>query len=122
MTPTLLAHLSQISKNLESLHTFAQEHGSDEQQQLISAMCQTVNQALAHYQQPIPTGHDEDFFLWRHEAIRPVSLCINSAELLLTDEEYPLETAQRTLAQEILDCAMTMTDQINAIADRRIAQ
>jgi hypothetical protein len=112
--------LTKIASNIESLWSSIESQGSDEQRQLVSAMQQAVVQAIDHYHQQIPEGQGEDFFMWRHEAIRPVSLCINSAELLLTDTDHPLDTDQCARAQEIFDLSMAITNRVNAIFDQRI--
>ncbi len=120
MTVELSAQLNQISSHIESLLPFIQDWGSDEQQQLISGMHQSVNHARLHYEKPIPVGQGETFFMWRHEAIRPMSLCINSSELLLTDEAIPLSKESRQHVQAIFDLSVTITNQINAIFEQRI--
>ena len=120
MTAELSAPLSQIAANIDALLPSIQAVGNEEQQQLVSAMQQSIKTAIPHYERPIPDGQGDDFLLWRHDAIRPIGLCINSAELLLTDEECVLSDDQRVLVQETYDLSVTISDQVNAIFEQRV--
>lgn len=121
MTAALSNHLTHMATHVESLWLSIQAAGSDEQRQLVNAMRHAVETALPHFQKPIPHSQGEDLFMWRHEAIRPVSLCVNSAELLLTDEDHPLDAEQRASAQAILETALVINALLTDIFDQRLS-
>jgi hypothetical protein len=120
MIARLSDHLTHMATSSEMLWLSIKAAGSDEQRQLVSAMRHAVVSATSHFQKPVPDGRGEDFFMWRHEAIRPVSLCVNSAELLLTDEDHPLDADQCASAQAILETALVITALLNDMFDQRL--
>lgn len=114
MTNRLAQHLDDIHRRLQCIHPEIDQHGSDEQRLLVDAMIQAVDRAIPNCTDRPP--EDSAVALWRHEAIRPVSLCINSAELLLTDTEHPLSPTLTTEVECIYESAIKMNGLIRQIA------
>ncbi len=115
MPKRLSLHLNEICQCLEEIKPEIDVSGSEEQRQLVSMMQQAVLQALSGTMRE--PGCNEQVAIWRHEAIRPVNLCINSAELLLTDDEQPLSPQLCVPVQRIYDTALKLNDIVHEIAE-----
>ena len=115
MPEPLSPYLNEIDQCLEKIKPEIDASGSEEQRKLVEMMQQAVAQALLN------VGHgpraDQSIALWRHEAIRPASLCINSTELLLTDDEQPLSPQLRVQVQRIYDTALKLNTVVHEIAE-----
>ncbi|MBZ0304277.1 MAG: hypothetical protein K8J31_31365 [Anaerolineae bacterium] len=115
-TADLPVHVKNIKKSLEAVWPSIRKAGSDEQRQLLGAMYDSLTLAERLYYE-IPQGGEAVWNQWRHDVIRPLSLCINSAELLLTDTESPLNAEQRDYLDSVYNEAMqlsTLIDDIHA--------
>ena len=116
--PDLPAHLKIIKYRLERLWPSIRKGDSEEHRQLVGAMYDTITLAERLYYFP-PAETEDDWDQWRHDVIRPMSLCINTAELLLTDKEHPLDDEQRELVQTVFDEAMTLSGLIDDMYAQR---
>ncbi len=114
----LPAHVNTIKTCLERVWPSIRKEGSDEQRQLLGGMYDTLTLAERLYYE-VPAGSDTTWDQWRHDVIRPLSLCINSAELLLTDEENPLNPQQRDLLQTVFDEALALSTLIDELYAQR---
>lgn len=111
-TTELPLHLKAIKKSLELLWPSIRKSDNDEHKQLVGAMYDslTLSERL-YYELPAP---DEDAWdQWRHDVVRPLSLCINSSELLLTDTEFPLNADQRQYIEAVYEQSMLLSRMID---------
>jgi light-regulated signal transduction histidine kinase (bacteriophytochrome) len=114
----LAEHLETLKRHLEQVWPSLRKSASLEQRQIVGAMYDAVTLVEPLYEQ-FPSGDADSWNQWRHDTIRPLSLCINSAELLLTDTENPLTEAQRQAIQAVFDTAMQMTAIIDGLYDQQ---
>jgi hypothetical protein len=120
MMNELPQRLEEIMACIEAISSQIESSGNEEQKLLVRAMYDSLSNAAPQYES-IPDNNDERFMLWRHNTIGPLGLCINSAELLLTDIELPLTEGPRRYVQTIYDTALALNRIINAIAEQRNA-
>ena len=118
MPNDLPVQLDLVLECLEALMPQIEASGSDEQRQLVRAMQDSLLHAAPHYDQ-IPEYNNEQFRLWRHNTVGPLGLCINSAELLLTDDVQPLREEPRRCVQCIYDTALKINSMIDEIFEQR---
>jgi hypothetical protein len=114
MNTRLEQHLNDIRRRLDTIRPEIDRDGNDEQRQLVNAMIVTVDRALVDFSDIPQSPHE--VAPWRHEAIRPASLCINSAELLLTDTEQPISPSLAAEVERIYESAMKMNALIRQVA------
>lgn len=114
MTNLLALHLEEIHRCLDTIKPEIESSGSEEQQLLVNAMIETVDRAIPRC--AAMPRRSAQVSLWRHDAVRPVSLCISSTDLLLTDEERPLSPTLRAEVEHIHDTALKMNALIQQIA------
>jgi hypothetical protein len=118
MAEALQALLHQIIENTEKSQPIITAAGSEEQQQLLAAMHITLLESAPQYAKLPPSG-GEALFIWRHDMMRPVSLCINSAELMLTDKHPPLPADARPYIQQVFDLTLKLSARIDQIFSDR---
>ncbi|MAS37111.1 MAG: hypothetical protein CL610_24135 [Anaerolineaceae bacterium] len=117
-TPDLHTHVKTLKTRMERAWPSIRKGGSDEQRQLLGAMYDSLTLAERLYIFP-PTDPQQNWDQWRHDVIRPLSLCINSAELLLTDEDPPLTDEQRHDIQAVFDQAIALSRTIDNLYAQR---
>ncbi len=118
-TNDLRVHVKAIKRSMELVWHSIRKSGTDEQRQLLTAMYDTLTLAERLYYEP-PTGGEEAWNQWRHDVIRPLSLCINSSELLLTDPDKPLNNEQRQYIQAVFDQSIELSRAIDALHEQRV--
>lgn len=118
-TIDLPAHVKAIKRNLEQVWPSVRKRGNAEQRQLMEAMYDALTLAERLYYE-VPTGGEDTWNQWRHDVIRPLSLCINSSELLLTDPDRPLSKEQRQYIQAVFDEAIALSRDIDALYAERV--
>jgi hypothetical protein len=104
--------LKAIKKSLELMWPSVRKSESDEHKQLLGAMYDTLTLSERLYYE-LPPRDEVSWDQWRHDVIRPLSLCINSSELLLTDTEYPLNAEQRQLTEAVYEQSMLLSRMID---------
>ncbi|HLV37624.1 MAG TPA: hypothetical protein VKY59_21070 [Spirillospora sp.] len=119
LTDELPVHVKKIKRALERVWPSVRAAGSDEQRQLLGAMYDTLTLAERLYYE-VPDDGEEAWNQWRHDVIRPLSLCINSSELLLTDPDNPLSDAQRQDIQTVFDEAVQLGQLIDELYNQRV--
>jgi light-regulated signal transduction histidine kinase (bacteriophytochrome) len=107
-TTELPLHVKAIKRSLERIWPSVRKAGNQEHKQLVEAMYDTLTLSERLYYE-LPPRDEASWDQWRHDVIRPLSLCINSSELLLTDTEYPLNTEQRQHIEAVYEEAMLLS-------------
>lgn len=100
--------LKAIKKPLELLWPSIRKAGHDEHKQLVGAMYDSLTLSERLYYE-LPPRDEASWDQWRHDVIRPLSLCINSSELLLTDTDFPLNDEQRQHIQTVYEQSMLLS-------------
>jgi light-regulated signal transduction histidine kinase (bacteriophytochrome) len=111
-TIDLPLHLKAIKKSLELLWPSVRKAGNEEHKQLVGAMYDSLTLSERLYYE-LPPPDEESWDQWRHDVVRPLSLCINSSELLLTDTDDPLNDEQRQHIQAVYEQSMLLSRRID---------
>ena len=107
-TTELPLHVKRIKRSLELIWSSVRKSGYQEHKQLLEAMYDTLTLSERLYYE-LPPRDEASWDQWRHDVIRPLSLCINSSELLLTDTEYPLNPEQRQHIEAVYEQSMLLS-------------
>lgn len=111
-TTELPLHLKAIKKSLELLWPSIRKGNNDEHKQLVGAMYDSLTLSERLYYE-LPPSDEAAWDHWRHDVVRPLSLCINSSELLLTDTEFPLNATQRQYIEAVYEESMLLSRMID---------
>ena len=107
-TTELPLHVKRIKRSLELIWPSVRKSGYQEHKQLLEAMYDTLTLSERLYYE-LPPRDEDSWDQWRHDVIRPLSLCINSSELLLTDTEVPLNSEQRQHIEAVYEESMLLS-------------